>query len=566
MAVLKIKPNDLVPVKEYLLGPETMIIGRHPNCEIVLDYGAISREHARITSADDNYYIEDLKSRNGTFLNSNLIDRITPIFDGDLIRICDIELLFVNHDSVGTDPHREKQRLQTAESTRNVLVDDNPDSSASIQVKSSIPLDPKRPAINAANAEAKLRALIEIGRNLGASTAEVLPQLLTNLLKIFQQADCAYILLVDQKTNRLELRSFKHRGPQSNESFRISRTVLEKVAHTKAAILSDDVANDARFDPSESIVNFHIYSIMAAPILNVEKNEVLGVIQVDSRSGSHKFTYDDLDLLVSVAYQVAVAYENSLLHEVLINEKVIEREMNVAHKVQRGFLPHSAPAVEQYEFYDFYQPARYLGGDYYDYIPLPDGRLAVALGDVSGKGVSAALLMANLSAEVRYGLLIEPTFGDAMQRINRAYCEPRWDDRFVTFILAILDPAKHTVRFHNAGHIQPILCTPGEKARILDEDDYTRLPLGILRETEYPQFEIKLEPGQKFVLLSDGLTDAMNSKEESFSLTSVIQTLSDNSDRSTFEIGRNLMSTIKSFSGKASQTDDQCLVICGRKG
>lgn len=564
MVTLKIKPNDLIPEEEFTLGTEPVVIGRHPNCDIVLDYGAISREHAKISFEEGAYYVEDLRSRNGTFLNSNLIDRKIPIFDGDIIRICDIELVF-NIDSYDPEQMFEDKKKISDLSTKNVVVLDRPESESGIHVKSQIPMGPEKPAMNAANAEAKLRALIEIGRNLGAAADEVLPQLLTNLLKIFRQADCAYILLVDQKTKRLELRSFKHRDPENKESFRISRTVLEKVADSKAAILSDDVANDSRFDPSESIVNYHINSIMAAPIMNVERNEVLGVIQVDSRSGSHKFTFDDLDLLVSVAYQVAVSYENALLQEALINEKVMEREMNVAHKVQRGILPYSAPEVPGYEFFDFYQPAKFLGGDYYDYIPLPDGRIAIALGDVSGKGVSAALLMAKLSAEVRYGLLVEPTFADAMKRINNVYCDSRWDDRFITFMLAILDPMTHKVCFYNAGHIQPILCTPGGETVLLDQEDYTRLPLGIIEDSDYPEFSITLQPGQKFAVFSDGLTDAMNHKEESFSLTAVKNTLSEHSARSTLDMGRHLISTIRSYVGKTDQTDDQCLVICGRK-
>jgi len=560
MALLQIQPNGPLPVKEYALGEETVTLGRHPHCQIVLDSASISREHARICYAGGHYMLEDLKSRNGTYLNGNAIQGRMPLFDGDTVRICDVELVF---SVLAIEPGKLQPLITSPQSGTSVLVSDEPSENPMVRVKTQIALAAEKPLLNIANAEAKLRALIDICRNIGTTTEDVLPQMLTNLLAIFQQADCAYILMRDAATKRLELRSWKHRDPYNTELLRVSRTVLETVAETKAAILSDDVVNDSRFDPSESIVNFHIYSIMAVPIMDADQQEVLGVIQVDSRTGNNKFSYDDLDLLVSVAYQMGIAYENAALHDVKVREQINEREMNVAYKVQRGFLPDSPPTVPGYGFFGFYQPAKYLGGDYYDYIPLPDGRIAVALGDVSGKGTSAALLMAKLSSEVRYGLLVEPTFAKAVSRLNRVYCDPRWEDRFITFILAVIDPKTHKVLFYNAGHISPVLCEPGKPARTLCPD-IGGLPLGVMDDVEYEEFSIMLEPGQKFALFSDGLMDAMNVKGEFFSLGSVLSFLTHNADKHVDELGRNLISAVRSFAGKADQTDDQCLVFCER--
>ena len=132
--------------------------------------------------------------------------------------------------------------------------------------------------------------------------------------------------------------------------------------------------------------------------------------------------------------------ENAQLHEVALQESVLQRELALAHKVQQGFLPAAPPQVPGYEFFDFYEPANQVGGDYFDYVWIPGGRLAVAVADVSGKGISAALLMAKLSADVRYCLVSEPTPAAAISRLNRAFCESRWEDRFVTLVLAVLDP------------------------------------------------------------------------------------------------------------------------------
>ena len=540
---------------------DSATIGRQPFCEVVLDHGAVSREHARITHLQNcGYFLEDLNSRNGTCLNGRMVHTKVRIFDGDRIRICDVEFVFHGDTPDAFAPNADEFHHS---SVAKIIIEDDP-KDETYNVTSQIQIPPQKGQMNPANAEIKLHALIDIGRNLGANLEEVLPQLLENLLKIFRQADCAYFLLNDPATKRLELKAFKHRNPQNQESFRISRSVLERVATNKAAILSDDIGNDSRFGPSESIVNYHIHSVMAAPVMNTEQDECLGVIQVDSRSSGKKFNYNDLDLLASVAYQVAVAVENTRLHEAKMHEKIMEHELEVAHKVQRGLLPVSHPEIPNYDFFDFYQPARYLGGDYYDYIPLPNGEIAIALGDVSGKGISAALFVAKLSTEVRYGLLIEPTLGGAMMRLNKSFCESRWENRFITFFLAVLNPKTNIVRFLNAGHFSPLLVDPHDKPQIIAEQ-IGSLPLGILPETSYEEYSFELKQGQVFVTLSDGLTDAMNSNSELFGLQGILNHLESVKNMPVDQMGRSLVSAVKSFAGKTPQNDDQCLVLFGRQ-
>ncbi len=219
-------------------------LGRHPGCEIVLDNNAVSREHARLIRDQNDYHIEDLHSRNGTYVNDELITRRVKLKNGDAIRICDMRFLFFDEPGMLDSSQFNAMHL----AGRATLSDESNPASDSYTIKSSIRMDngkgllPSGPVeMPRANAEIKLRALIDIGRNLGAQVDQVLPQLLNNLLRIFLQADCAYIILSDKQTKRLELKAFKHRDPKNRESYRISRTILEKVVFSKAAILSDDV-------------------------------------------------------------------------------------------------------------------------------------------------------------------------------------------------------------------------------------------------------------------------------------------------------------------------------------
>ena len=565
MAFLRTRDSSVIGNKVFPIENAIVRIGRTSSNEIPLDHHGISREHAIITRDDTKYFITDLGSRNGTYVNGRAISEKTPLTDGDLIRFCDLELVFFEQEgtqvSLKVSQEEIRRQLNAEQISRVIVADVGP--GEGYAVKTNIPLGNKKPPLTSAKAAVKLQALIDIGRNLGAAVDQVLPQLVDNLLKIFLQADCAYILLQDEQTQRLELKAFLHRDPNNQESFRISRTILERIVHTKAAILSDDVANDSRFEPTDSIISYNICSIMAVPIMDYNNSDVLGVIQVDARSRRQKFTFEDLDLLVTLAYQVAVCYQNAQLHEMAIMEKVLERELNIANTVQRGLLPQSLPDIAHYDFFDFYRPAKYLGGDYYDYITLADGRLVFALGDVSGKGVAASLLMAKLSAEVRGGLVIESAFAAVIQRLNRIFCDPRWDNRFVTFVFGMLDPSTHEVCFHNAGHILPILVTADGKAEMLGEN-IIGLPLGVMDDTEYPEYRFTIQKGQKLVILSDGLTDAMDTHGNYFTLNGVLKCISGSYTESVKEFGERLINAVHSFAGRTPQTDDQSLLIVGR--
>ncbi|MDR3196231.1 MAG: SpoIIE family protein phosphatase [Planctomycetaceae bacterium] len=562
MASLQTLDSSMIGHKVFPINTDTARIGRYADCDICLDHNGVSREHAQIIREKNGYYLEDLKSRNGTFINDKQITGKMRLHEGDLLRFCNVELIF-SSDDMNPGGNHDSSRF-FSDRSRAYISDSDEEADNMYTVKSQIKLTDKRPVLTSANAAVKLQAMIDIGRNLGAAVDQVLPQLVQNLLKIFLQADCAYILLSDSHSGRLELKAFQHRDPDNQDSFRISRSILEKVAQSKAAILSDDVANDSRFEPSESIVNYSIYSIMAAPIMDYDQSEVLGVIQVDARTTGRKFTYEDLDLLVSLAYQVAVSYQNAKLHEIAMSEKIMEREMNIANTVQRGLLPLSPPVIANYGFYDFYRPAKYLGGDYYDYIMLSDGRLVFALGDVSGKGVAASLLMAKLSAEVRSGLIIESTFEGTVRRLNRVFCEPRWDNRFITFFFGVLNPATHEIVFHNAGHVPPILVSPDGTVEMLGEDKIG-LPLGVMDDTEYPESSFVIRNGQTLVIISDGITDAMNAQGKYFTTEGVLDYLRKVRTESVVEFGKNLISAIHSFVGREPQSDDQSLIVVGRR-
>ena len=205
----------------------------------------------------------------------------------------------------------------------------------------------------------------------------------------------------------------------ATETIRVSRTIVNKVMETQEGILSADVMMDEEFNKAQSIADFRIRSMMCAPLIDSLGNS-MGVLQIDTVKQSKRFQQEDLEVLLAVAGQAGIAIDNAQMHESALRQRVIERDLELANEVQHGFLPESRPDVAGYEFFDFYRPANQVGGDYFDYLVLPDGRIAVIVADVVGKGVAAALLMAKLSAETRYCLGSGKQRGPGHQHAQRA--------------------------------------------------------------------------------------------------------------------------------------------------
>ena len=250
--------------------------------------------------------------------------------------------------------------------------------------------------------------MLEINRNLGSSLDldEVLPRILESLFRIFPQADRGYILLATDRDGELEARAIKDRRDDAGEPITlnpVSHTIAQRVIQEGKAILSEDVAADTRFDVSESVLDIPVRSVMCAPMIGPSRKP-LGVIHIYTEDPSRQFGEADTEVLVGVAMLAGQAIEHAHSHAALLELDRRERELATARQVQLHFLPKHRPDVEGYDFFHYYHPADGVAGDYFDYIRLPDDRLAVTMADVAGKGMSAALLMARFCSDVRYCL------------------------------------------------------------------------------------------------------------------------------------------------------------------
>lgn len=530
-------------------------LGRNPDCNIVVPVNAVSREHAHILHVNGRYFIEDLKSRNKTYLNNQLIDERTPLKHKDQIRICDFLAEFVDESQA---PEDEDDRGE--ETSGSTTVEATIGRGVSLQLETQ-PAD-------------KLKLLLEISGTLSKTLEldHLLPKIVDCLFLMFKQADRCFIILAEETQNkagettlRLMPKVIKTRRPQDETTARFSKTIVRKCLDTADAFLSDDALGGMPL--SQSVVDFRIRSVMCVPLCSGE-GKAFGVIQLDTQDRSKKFTQEDLRLLKGVADQASVSLENAKLHESVVARERYQRDMALAYQVQLSFLPKELPNVPGYQFYAFYEPAQEVGGDYYGFIPVSKTRLAVLLGDVAGKGVPAALLMAKLSSDARFCLSTEAGPAAAIDRLNTLlYQNTAQMDRFVTLAAAVLDPNENVVTLVNAGHLTPLIYRAATRA--LAEAMPTEsagVPLGILESHQYSSSQIALEPGDTLLLFSDGVCDAINSEGARFENKGIGTALKNLTSLTPTQIGESIVKAVKQHSLGRSAADDITLVCLGRMG
>ena len=262
----------------------------------------------------------------------------------------------------------------------------------------------------------------------------------------------------------------------------------------KKAVLSQDAGDDKNLPTSASIADLKIRSVMCVPLLTPD-NKALGIIQLDT-SDRRQFNEDDLDVLAAVASQAAISIQNASMHESLLERERLNRDLKIAEQVQKRFLPQVVPTVPGYEFFAHYQPTYEVGGDYYDFVPLPGDRMAVAVGDVSGKGVAAALMMAKFSGDTRYCILTENAPAPTATRLNTLLCAAGIEEKFITLGLCVLDAATRKLTLTSAGHTPVIIRRADGRAEEVGQE-VSGFPLGIMEDSDYQQTEVQLEPGRR---------------------------------------------------------------------
>jgi serine phosphatase RsbU (regulator of sigma subunit) len=301
---------------------------------------------------------------------------------------------------------------------------------------------------------------------------------------------------------------------------------------------------------------------MAVPLQT--RDQIIGVIYVDSPSLLREFTKNDLSLLTVMANVAAIRIEHTRLAEIEQAKQLMARDLEQAAEIQRRFLPAAPPQVAQLDLAGHNAPCRTVGGDYFDFFPYGNGRVAMVLGDVSGKGMPASLLMMGLQARVQV-LIDEPrSLAEVMTKLNRITSANCPTNRFISLFFCLVNGPSGEISYCNAGHNPPLLIRaaglPGNNEELTGGGPI----LGILASVDYQEQRAKLEPGDLLVIYSDGVTEAANAESEEFGVERLVRTVWAYRDRSAGEIVEAVNRALAEYTGAAPQSDDITMIVARR--
>lgn len=522
-------------------GPK-LTIGRSTKSSIQINHRVVSKEHAEVTRRGDRLYIRDLGSHNGTRVNGVSATDATELSLGDIVEIGNLHL-----------------RVTREEPTQMVRFSDATVVGSSVMI-SADQLIKRQVKLGSADPGAIVQLLAEAGRLL------VLPRPLEEtcdeILKFVERAIPAsrYVLLLqstpDAEPEQLAART---EGSGSNQPLALSRSIVNQVVKENKSVLTTDAKSDPRFQGQHSIVVQQVLSAMAVPLFDNER--VLGILYVDSRKSQSPFNQADLEVLTLLANMVAVKITNARLLEAEQAQARLAQELATAARIQQRLLPVGSPQVDGYEIDSYLETCHEMGGDLYDFRITPDGRVLFMIGDVSGKGMGAALLMSSFlsSARVLYDVHDNPL--ELARRLNDVAFEQTGAARFITGIVGYLEPATGKIQYVNAGH-PPVCIVGGGEVRVFP---CMGVPFGILDDYAYEMESRELKPGEMLALFSDGIPEAQLGKEffddERF-YKSLVEA---GGEAKIVQVREKIIATVDDFLDGEPRTDDITLVMIRRR-
>ena len=406
----------------------------------------------------------------------------------------------------------------------------------------------------------KLHQLIEAAKIVN-STLE-LDKLLTVILETalhVVDADRGTLYLIDY--TKQELWSKVLKGTQLVEiRFPIGKGIAGYVAATGDTLVTEDAYLDHRFNPEfDERTGFRTKTMLCMPMRNKEQ-KIIGVFQLLNKLNG-LFTVDDQNFIDALSVHSSIAIENARLYDQEREKIKMEKELLAAREVQVSLLPNSAPHVEGYDLAGTSLPAQFIGGDYFDFIPLDKSKTIFCLGDVSGKGLPAALLMAKLQATLRAETLSKGSPKDWIRRANKLLHQNTTPEKFMTLFFGLLDKEHHTICYCNAGHDAPyFISQQGEIQRLKTGG----LVLSVLNDYPYEEETFSLRPGEVLIVTSDGVIDAINPEQQRLGENKLIEILLSHRNGTAREILDAVLNAVKKHTRDVAQFDDITIVVLKR--
>jgi len=559
MPVLFIYPKHGIACT-FTMGSKKICLGNASNNDIVLFDQFSSRCHAVICPAANGYVIQDQGSKNGTFLNGRRLSGNAVLTRGDEILIGSTRIVFDRESQPAVEMIEDTTFGPT--STKAIRVRDilqKPQATAVLSTSGR----GKGSDLEASQRDQKVAAVLgEVSQALiYHMELDKLLDYIMDLVTRHIPMDRGVLMLKEGPHEELIPKVVRIQSTLlKTQKMVVSRSILRASLERNSSILISDVQSDKRLSEQESILQGQIHSAMCVPLWN--NREIMGVIYSDRTALLGQFSEEDLRLLTLLANLAALKIENARLFEDSLEKARMEKELIMAQQIQRNFLPKLDPVFEPYDISGSARSCTHVGGDYFDFIPIDQCRLGLVIADVSGHGVSAALLMASLRSSLY--ALIQATRDLALlaAQLNDTVHRDSDSHSFISFFCGVLDRDKREVTFINAGHNPPLLMEPGGGIRFLDSTGFC---LGMFPGVRYETTTIRLAPGEILCLYTDGIIEGRNRKQEEYTVEGLVQQLRESANLPARDMIQKVYEGVSRYTDFAAPGDDMTLVVVKTK-
>jgi phosphoserine phosphatase RsbU/P len=526
-------------------------IGRSARSDVCIPDAFASRLHAEVRQEGDGFWLQDLGSANGTRYNGAPVKMPVPLSSGGEIQIGETTIVF------------DDDRFQLLGGA--TLIADHtdaldPSKTISLQGRRIPTTELLKEQLSTRNDLLGLISKVGVALLSASTLDETLNQVGSLVFEAVPAERCIIMLRDEKADDGMKIMVARTRGTDDPlQEVRISRTIMDEVLKNGRSVLTADAQHDPKF-ASQTIALQGIRSVLAVP-LSVDERTVFGLIYADSPTYEATFTEEHLNILTTLASVAAIRVENAKLLEERFERERMEHELELATEIQQRFQPSSPPIIDGYEFQGISFSCYEIGGDYYDFIPRPDGRMLIALGDVSGKGTAAALLMSSLHAAIHAQVAAKSSLEETVLSVNQYLADNTPANRFVTLFVAELEPSSGTLKYINAGHNPPLIARSDGTVGQLSSGGF---PLGIIPGAEFEIGETRLHPGEALVIYSDGVSEANNLRGDEFGMERLSEVVRKNLKSSASGLRDKVESALSAFTQTAPANDDITLVIVKR--
>ncbi len=529
-----IEPNG--SRREVPLATFPFKMGRQAENELCLRDSRISRQQAQILKNNGVLVLEDLGSRHGTFVNGQKI-MSHELRSNDAIEFGVADSYRVIYISEGATIEELVGRVEAPA----------PEASGSRELY-------------------HLGVLLDVARALGTglSLEDILTVVVDAAIQL-TRTERGVLLLTNPSG---ELQTIVARNAQKAtlrpEDLQVSRSVVKRVATSRRELIVSDTGDDVPVNPQESMARLALRTVVAIPIdklpvieavdvtITSRQGELLGVLYLDSRAPTSAFSALDREVLRTLAREAATVVENARLFAASREKVRLDHEIQIASEIQQRLLPKSLPDLPDIAVAGSTLACYSVGGDCFDVIELGGGRRGFFVGDVAGKGISAALLATLLQGVFFTTAAMDIPICDIFSRVNKYLCERTQDSRYATVFYGVLD-REGNFEYVNAGHVPPLIRRQSGELEPLASANF---PVGLFAEAEYESARVKVAHGEFLVIYTDGVSEAANVRREEFGEERLRQILAESAARTVDELASAIRDGVKMFTQGAPQSDD----------